>query len=160
MFYFQKFFNLNSSFWCSDHTYSSTDTIERIPPAQQRRIVELCEILARSSEEIQLCLADLINLYLSTEVNLSTLHQHIVNAAGNVPETTLDMPPYHVISEHTSILPRHKVGELALLLNEAEHTFYRLKRIEDVTRELSSACWSKSIEESTKFLQNTMRISN
>lgn len=159
----QEVFDLSSSFWCSEHTYSFVEALDRIPSAQRRRILELYYLLARCSEESQLCIADIVNLHTSTTAYLSTLHLHMLHIMESyLPDTVtprMTQQLFQFISKYVSNLPQSKAGEVALLLETAEYAYYRLHRIEDITHELSSAYWSSSDEERSTFLKKAKQIS-
>lgn len=55
--------NLESPFWVvSDHTYASSNLSTFIPPASQRRLIELSRLCRRATEEQQLLNAESLRM--------------------------------------------------------------------------------------------------
>lgn len=85
-------------------------------------------------------MADIVNLYTSTSISLSTLQLHMLHVTeGYLPERDapeMSQQLFQLFSEYVSNPPQRKGGEMALLLNTAEYTFYRLSLTVDITREL------------------------
>ena len=52
---------MSSPFWTSDHTYA-LQAIDRIPVAEQRRLIELTDTHNRCLEELQYCISDILNV--------------------------------------------------------------------------------------------------
>lgn len=157
-------FNLHSSFWCSDHTYSASgDTIHQIPLVQRRRVIELYDIQLRCTEELQLCIADMLNLYSFYSATLTTLHSKmlfVLDGHANISRCSkYDQQLYIHLSKYTNVFPRYVAGMIASSIKLAEYTYHRLHRIMDVTQELAASYWATDSVERKKHLQSAVRCS-
>ena len=153
---------MGSPFWISEHTYF-VDVVHQIRSTQQRRMIELYELIARSFEESQLCIADMVHLHMNTTHALQSLqNQLLLLLEDHLPETILPEPDQLLLrslSIFTFNLPHHKTGEFATLMRKAEYVNHRLQCIEDVLCQLSSAYWTINAEERSAFLNNALKIS-
>lgn len=159
----KEVFSLDSPFWCSDHTYSSVDKVNHIPSTQQRRVIELYRLQSRCSEELQLCISDMLHLYSFTTATLSNIHKKLLCVVDGYISiegySEHDCHLYSCLSKHTSVLPRFQAGVAAVLINTAEYTFHRLHRIEDVTHQLSNSYWATDRTAVERYLQHAARLS-
>ncbi len=70
--------NLESPFWRTEHSYSVAIHCGRLPAESQRRLLELSSLKDRAQEEKQLCIGDLIRIYVSYRENLDEVNCRIV----------------------------------------------------------------------------------
>ena len=146
----QEVFNMSSSFWVSDHTYSE-QTVDRIPVVEQRRLIELVDVQDRSLEELQYCISDILNMYeyyknVLTQLNISMCNE--VSSCCQTEFESLDISESHdvylaignIISS-TSI-PKPTINVLSASIAKAEYTVCRLQRIKNVATNLIMAYWT------------------
>lgn len=145
----QDVFNINSPFWNLDHTYV-LQPIDCIPVAEQRRLIEIADVLARCSEEQQYCISDILNMHnFFTEclINLNLKMYNIVSSSScesaDNDDTAIDPSEYQMylavgkIIDSPNTFSHHDVEVLSSARAQAEYVFYRLQRVGDVAESLA-----------------------
>ncbi len=163
-------FNLSSAFWTSDHTYA-LQPIDHIPVAEQRRLIELEDTMARCSEELQYCISDILHMYTFFEKRLKCLNFNIYSIisqssfqSSQVIIDPSDNQMYLAVgkifdSVNTAVIAQHHKEAIYAGISQAEYVFYRLHRILDVINNLISAYWSSSQHDREAHIQKALSCS-
>ena len=163
----QDVFNMSSPFWASDHTYA-LQAIDRIPVAEQRRLIELTDIHDRCLEELQYCISDIFNMYtfftnMLIQLNLkmcnelSTCYQN-VSESLDPSDSQLYLDVGKIIT--SSLMPKQTAEIMSATIVKAEYTFYRLQRISDVATNLVMAYWAEAHSDQQKYIKKALFCSN
>lgn len=166
----QDVFNMNSPFWNLDHTYV-LQRIDCIPVTEQRRLIEIADVLARCSEELQYCISDILNMYTfftKCLINLNLKMYSIVSSTScesAADDHDIDPSEYQMyltvgkIIDSTDTLPQHDVEVLSAGIAQAEYVFYQLQRIDDVAKSLVMAYWTISEQERESYIRKALLYS-
>ena len=166
----QDVFNMNSPFWNLDHTYV-LQHIDCIPVTEQRRLIEIADVLARCSEELQYCISDILNMYTfftKCLINLNLKMYSIVSSTScesAADDHDIDPSEYQVYLtvgkiDSTDTLPQHYVEVLSAGIAQAEYMyFYRLQRIDGVAKSLVMAYWTISEQERESYIRKALLYS-
>ncbi len=116
---------------------------------EQRRLIELEDIMARCSEELQYCIADIIHMYTFFEKRLKCLNLNmysIISQSSQVIIDPSDDQMYLTVGKifDSAVIAQHHKEEIYARISQAEYVFYRLHRILDVIKNLVSAYWASS----------------
>ena len=145
---------MNSSFWTSDHTYALR-SIDCIPTAERHRLIEIFDMADRCFEELQYCIADILNML---EYFNKLLFKINIEMCGIVREncqtdpsnwtnhlTPEDVELYIVVGRNISsgVLKGTYIEALSAYISKAEYTYYRMQRICDVAANLVEAYWAE-----------------
>ena len=126
----QYVFNMNSPFWNLDHTYV-LQCIDCIP-VTERQLIEIADVLARCSEELQYCISDILNMYTfftKCLINLNLKMYSIVSSTScesAADDHDIDPSEYQMyltvgkIIDSADTLPQHDVEVLSAGIAQAE----------------------------------------
>ena len=158
-------FNMNSPFWNLDHTYV-LQPIDCIPVVEQRRLIEIADVLARCSEELQYCISDILNMYTFFSQRLINLNLKLYSIVSNYEspnETDIDLSEYQmyltvgqIVDSSMNTLSNGDVEVLSAGISQAEYVCYRLLRISDVTMSLVMAYWTTSQHEREAHIRKAL----
>ena len=159
---------MSSPFWTSDHTYALR-AIDRIPAAEQRRLIELTDIRDRCLEELQYCISDILNMYAFFTNMLIQLNLKVCNELStryqDVPDLSLDPSDSQLYLDvgkiiTSSSMPKKITEIMSAIIVQAEYTFYRLQRISDVATNLVMAYWAEADSDRQKYIRKALFCSN
>lgn len=158
-------FNMSSPFWTSDHTYALR-AIDRIPVAEQRRLIELTDMRHRCLEELQYCISDILNMYafftnMLIQLNLKMCAE-LSASYQDVPLDPSDSQLYLDVGKiiTSSSMPKKIIEIMSATIVQAEYTFYRLQRINDVATNLVMAYWAEADSDRQKYIRKALFCSN
>ena len=159
---------MSSSFWTSDHTYA-LQTIDRIPLPEQRRLMELADMRHRCLEEVQYCVSDVLNMYtfftsMLIQLNLNMCDE-LSTSYQDVPGSSLDPSDSQLYLEVGKIITSNSIPKkiteiVSAHLVQAESTFYRLQRINDVASNIVMAYWAEADSDQQKYIRKALACSS
>ena len=139
--------NLQSHFWQSEHSYFSMDPHEKLPASSQRRLLELCSLRRRASEEKEHVISDLFRTFEFYGEQLDSIAREVGKILDEC-EVHTDVQNFEAIQstleQYIHCIPFDKVGLVALLLTTAELYQQRLNKCERTTQLIVSAHWMPS----------------
>ncbi len=124
--------NLESPFWRTEHSYSVVTPCDRLPAESQRRLLELSSLKDRAQEEKQLCIGDLIRIYVSYRENLDEVNCRIVQCLQQHDNQLIHPLPdddvFISLEQSVHSLPRPIAGEVSALLLTRHLSTLKMKR--------------------------------
>lgn len=125
---------------------------------EQRRLIEIEDVLARCSEELQYCISDILNMYTFFSQSLINLNLKLYSIVSmncdSGDETDIDPSEYQmywtvgqIVSSSTNTFSHRDVELLSAGISQAEYVYYRLLRVSDVAKSLVMAYWTTSQQE-------------
>ena len=137
--------DLQSPFWNSEHSYSSSESHQRIPASRKQRLIDLNYLKQRACEEKQLVISDLTRIVESYSEHvklcicsiLNLLEEYDIRAAMFRNETKPDqfLPRFlSFASEHLPLLPRRVSGSISALLITCREKHSNMIRAQDVLK--------------------------
>ena len=159
---------MSSPFWTSDHTYA-LQAIDRIPVAEQRRLIELTDTHNRCLEELQYCISDILNMYAYFTKTLIQLNikmcDELATNCQDVSESSLDPSDSQLYLDvgkviTLSSMPKKIIEIVSGTVVKAEYTFYRLQRISDIAANLVMAYWAETDSDQQQYIKKALFCSN
>ena len=143
--------DLESSFWRTEHSYSTTTPCDRLPANSQRQLLELDSLKDRAQEEKQLCIGDLVRTTVFYHKHLNEIISKVVQCLQQHDDQLIhllqdDLATTNGNSIHS--LPRPAAGTVAALLLTRKLSLLKMKRAEQVLHILVNAYWRNILSNS------------